>query len=112
MAEIAAAYPDENWPAFSPVEEEFEYQPWHELYFQAFDSLRYDRFYGQMGGEMPIYYTAISQYCRDHGIAGDDWRRFMTMINAIDAEHLKLRTESDGQGKPKDDADVAPKERR
>lgn len=62
----------------------------------AFDALQYDRFIGSMGGEGPIYYQALSQYARDHGIEGDDLRLFHMFMNAIDGEYLKMqRDEAD-----------------
>ncbi|TWD58082.1 hypothetical protein FB480_101837 [Agrobacterium vitis] len=48
-----------------------------------------------MGGEGPIYYTAISQYARDHNISGSDLTMFHTFLNAVDAEYLQLVTERD-----------------
>ncbi len=75
------------------ADDEFEPALWHELYFRAFDALQYDRFYGAFGGEGPIYYSALSQYARDHGISGDDLRRFHVFMNAVDGEWLKLQKE-------------------
>jgi hypothetical protein len=72
---------------------EFDPQPWHELYFTAFDALRCDRFYGSMGGEGPIYYTAISRYARDHRITGVDFWLFNIFMNAVDGEYLEIRAE-------------------
>ncbi|RUM06817.1 hypothetical protein EFR84_11520 [Rhizobium chutanense] len=46
-----------------------------------------------MGGEGPIYYTALSQYARDHGITGDRLKRFYVFMNAIDGEWLKIQRE-------------------
>jgi hypothetical protein len=95
MDEIASECPDEAW--LQPTEDQsadgIEFQPWHGLYFRAFDALQYDRFHGAQGGQYPIFYTALSQYARDHGIAGDDLWKFHTFMNAVDAEHLAIIAE-------------------
>lgn len=67
---------------------------WHGLYFRAFDMLAYDRTYGAFGGETPITYAAISQYCRDNGIEGEDLALFMVFFNAVDAEYLLMQHEA------------------
>src|SRR5690606_24796255 len=78
---IRAAYP----------EGKFEYEPelWHGLYWQAWEALRFDRFYGAFGGEGSISYMAIRAYAQDNGIVGDDFRRFHTFMTIIDMEWLK-----------------------
>lgn len=68
--------------------EEAEPEPWHGLYWDAWDALRYDRQY-LMGGETPISYAAISRYARDNGIAGEDFETFHQMLTAIDDEWLE-----------------------
>ena len=50
-----------------------------------------------MGGESPISYQALSQYARDHGIAGDDHAMFVTLMSAIDAEYLAIVAERQKQ---------------
>jgi hypothetical protein len=100
LAELAEAYPDEAW--LQPVdgdEEDFEPRPWHELYFQAFDALRYDRPYGALGGQMPISYVAISTYARDHGIVGNEFGRFRRLLNQIDEAYLAAQAEADKAAK-------------
>ncbi|MFB2562427.1 hypothetical protein [Rhizobium sp. IMFF44] len=99
MAEIAAAYPEEDWTqtAFEEAADEAEYEVWFDLYFRAWDRLRYDRFYGAFGGESPISYQALSQYARDHGIAGDNHEIFMTFMSALDAEYLSIAAERQKQ---------------
>lgn len=63
---------------------EAEPQPWHGLYWRAWDDLRYDRQYGAFGGEAPISYTTIRDWARDHGIAGDEFHIFKTLFTALD----------------------------
>lgn len=89
---MAAEFPDEEW--LQPVEDpenDFEPQIWHWTYFRAFDALQHDRFFGAMGGEGPIFYMALSQYARDHGISGAALQWFHIFMNALDAEFLELR---------------------
>jgi hypothetical protein len=100
FAEIAAADPSKAWllPTEADVVETFEPKAWHQLYFKAFDALRFDRTYlsgGMSGyvGETPISYMALSQYCRDNDIRGDDLNMFMVFINAVDAEHLAMQAQ-------------------
>lgn len=96
LAEQAIANPDLDY--VQPVLEEeieFEPRPWHDLYFAAFDALRCDRFYGAMGGEGPIYYTALSRYASDNRITGTDLWLFNIFMNAVDGEWLAIRAEED-----------------
>lgn len=79
--------------AVTPTEP-FDYRPWHDLYFRAFDALQFDRFIGAMGGEGPIYYQALSRYADDQGIAGEDRRLFDIFMNACDGEYLKMQREA------------------
>lgn len=94
---MAALDPSKAWalPTEADTVDEFEPRLWHDLYFRAFDALRFDRVYlsgmGGYSGETPISYTAISQYCRDNGITGSDLGMFMVFINAVDAEHLEIQ---------------------
>jgi hypothetical protein len=46
------------------------------------------------GYQLPILYSSLSQYARDHGISGDDLNRFHIFINAVDAEWLAFRKEA------------------
>lgn len=80
-------------PLDTPDGDSFEIQPWHDLYFHAFDALRYDRFYGAFGGETPISYVSLSQFCRDYEIDGEDRARFMVFLNGLDAEYLTMKAE-------------------
>lgn len=78
-----------------PSEDYFEAtdEPWHDLYWRAWDALRYDRPYGAMGGEMPISYVALSRYGRDNEIAGEDFGLFLRFMGAVDGEWLKRQAE-------------------
>jgi len=108
FAALYEAEPDKEW--LRPqvvVADEFEPQIWHNLYFRAFDALQFDRFYGAMGGEGPIYYTALSQYARDHNIAGDDVRWFHVFMNAVDGEWLKMQREKSEAAEKKRKEDAA-----
>jgi hypothetical protein len=73
------------------AEDEYEPHNWHWMYFKAFDALRYDRFYGAMGGQGPINYMALSQYARDHGLTGSALQHFHIFMNAVDAEYLDMQ---------------------
>jgi hypothetical protein len=75
--------------------EDFDPEPWHEMYFRAFDELRFDRFFGAFGGEGPISYVAKSRYAEDFGLMGVELRRFHMFMNVIDEEHLVLAQERD-----------------
>lgn len=91
---LAAENPALDWVKGDVEQiEDGEPREWHGSYFRAFDLLQADRSYGAMGGEGPIFYTAMSRYAADHGIAGEDWILFKVFINALDAEYLKVREE-------------------
>lgn len=65
-------------------------EPWYSFLFEAFDALRYDRFYGAMGGESPISYMAMSRFAEDHEIRGEDFARFRLFIKIIDGIHIEV----------------------
>lgn len=94
IAAVAEENPNEAWLQQLAREDDAiaEWHDWYDIYFRAFQALRYDRFYGAMGGEGPISYLALSQYARDRGIAGDDFAQFCTFVSAIDAEWLAYVT--------------------
>ncbi|WP_425280343.1 hypothetical protein [Mesorhizobium japonicum] len=46
--------------------------------------MRFDRFYGAMGGEGPIPYMVIRAYANDHGISGDDFKLFRAFLKILD----------------------------
>lgn len=77
-----------------PAPADFTPEPWHGLYFRAFDALRFDRFYGAMGGETPITYLARTRYADDLGLDGDDRDTFNLFLSAIDDEYLVWRAET------------------
>jgi hypothetical protein len=87
LAKLAEEYPEEGL-ILPETEDNPEPQPWHGLYWRAFEALRFDRQYGALGGETPISYIAISRYAEDHGIGPDDIHLFHTLIAAVDAEWL------------------------
>ncbi|MQW24290.1 hypothetical protein [Sinorhizobium meliloti] len=83
------------------VPDDAEVEPWHGLYFRAWEALRFDRFYGALGGETSISYGAISRYASDHGITGDDFASFVHFLQALDAEwlqHLASNAKNRGAG--------------
>ncbi|HTV69842.1 MAG TPA: hypothetical protein VMF90_15015 [Rhizobiaceae bacterium] len=90
IAALAEENPDEAWLQQLTLDEddEPEWQDWHLYYLDAFEMIRFDRFYGAMGGEGPISYLAISRYAEDHNITGEDLRLFCRFVRAIDAEWL------------------------
>ncbi|TAN09786.1 MAG: hypothetical protein EPN45_07280 [Rhizobiaceae bacterium] len=102
MRRLADELPEEADAIHIPDRPE-EAQPalWHELYWTAWDAIRFDRPYGAFGGEMPLSYLAVSQYARDHDIAGDAFRIFMRLMSAIDAEWLAYSAEKAKQEKKK-----------
>lgn len=99
---MARANPHLEWlqPKDDEVED-FEPEPWHEMYFRAFDELRFDRFYGAFGGEGPISYLAKSRYAEDFGLAGLELRRFHHFMNAIDEEHLSVVQQREAERREK-----------
>ncbi|QIQ60747.1 hypothetical protein [Stenotrophomonas phage BUCT627] len=57
------------------------------FYLEAYNLLGTCRAVG-FGGLGPIPYTAISQYCRDHGIEGDDMTLLINVVMRLDAETI------------------------
>lgn len=89
-----AAYPEGRF--------EFENEAWHRLYWEAWETLRFDRHYGAMGGQGPIPYTTIRTYASDNGITGEDFGLFRTFMLVIDSEWLKYVTECEKKEGDKD----------
>lgn len=86
FADLADEYPDEDWLSAEAEQEEDADASWHQLYFRAFEALRYDRTYGAFGGQTPISYLALSRYAADHGVTGEDFAIFQALMAALDAE--------------------------
>jgi hypothetical protein len=94
LQRLAEENPDEA--EFIVVEDrpdEAEPEPWHELYWRAWEALRFDRQYGALGGETAISYMAISQYARDHCITAADFGVFHALLTAVDSEWLDYAAE-------------------
>lgn len=64
-----------------------------QIYWQAWLDLKNDRHYDGMGGATPILYQALSQYARDFDIVGDDLKRFVRLMRAMDNEYLSWLAE-------------------
>lgn len=75
-----------------PEPQDFIDQPWHSLYFRAFEALRFDRTYGALGGASPIPYMARARYADDIGLIGDDRQMFMQLFTVVDDEFLDWRS--------------------
>ena len=85
-----AAFFEENPEAHPDVEEPL---PQFMSYWRAWHMLRDDRSIGGMGGAGQIYYTALSRYCEDFDIVGDDLVVFMRVLRHMDDEYLRYLTE-------------------
>ncbi len=48
-----------------------------------------------MGGESPILFSALENYARVHGIAGQDFEDFIDLMRALDEVWLEHRAEQD-----------------
>ena len=75
--------------------EEAEPEDWHDLIWQAWEDLRYDRPYLAMGGELPVSFTAIETYARRYGLVGMEFEEFKVLFRAVDDEWLTYRAEKD-----------------
>jgi hypothetical protein len=80
-AEALVRPPEAEWPAWSGSAR------------RAWETLRNDRHFGAMGGMGGIFYTALSRYAEDHGIAGDAFMTLHTFVTALDAEYLAFEAE-------------------
>lgn len=90
MDDLAKDYPEEAWLREGGGKTDFRAEKWHDFYWQAWHSLRYDRPYiGMSGAEMPIYYSAISRYAQDNGIVGESRDRLLRFVAAIDDAYLE-----------------------
>lgn len=86
---------EEESDAPKVVEEEIaEWPVWSGYLQRAWQVLHDDRFFGAMGGMGRIYYTAISQYARDHNI---ELEPFVTFIHAMDDVYIAYASEKQKQ---------------
>lgn len=101
MADLAEAYPDEDWlrPPADETAEAVVHEPWHALYWRAWDALRFERTYGAMGGQGPISWRALRDYARDLGLDDDDRDVFERLMRALDEEWLGWVAEQEAQRK-------------
>jgi hypothetical protein len=90
LAKVAEENPEEaEFVEVKERPEEAEHQPWHILYWRAWDALMYDRQFGAMGGQSGIPYTALARYADDNGIVGEDLHIFLRFMRGIDQEYLE-----------------------
>lgn len=89
ISALAAEFPDEFAQTIIPEPpDEAAPQDWHDLYWRAWDALRFDRPYGHMGGMRPVSYLALAAYAKYHGIHGIDFDVFRALFRVIDAEWI------------------------
>ena len=55
-----------------------------------------------MGGCGGIYYSSISQYCRDNCLSGSEFELFFRLIKEMDDEYLKHVAETIKASQSKD----------
>lgn len=79
---------------------------WAFLYWTAWHELQFDRFVGAMGGQGPIYYTAISHWARDNRLSSDALAILKTTVRGMDEVYLgvmaKKSKEEDEKRKAKE----------
>lgn len=63
-------------------------QPYHQIYWRAWNRVRFDRQYGAFGGESRISFLALDAYAARYGIHGAAFDDLVTVIEALDAEWL------------------------
>lgn len=66
---------------------------WSGYLVAAWNHLRDDRHWGDTGECGGIFYASISAYASDHGIAGDEFDRFLTFLRTIDDEFVAFSAE-------------------
>lgn len=66
---------------------------WAGSLFTAWQMLRNDRQFFDMGGCSGIRYAAISAYAADHGIAPDHFGEFLTFLRVMDDEYVAFSSE-------------------
>jgi hypothetical protein len=96
LEDIADEYPDEEWvqrAAYPEGRFDYQYEPWHAMYWEAWSTLQDDRSYSAMGDPGAIPYMVISRYAEDHGITGLDFWIFRKIMDALDAEWLRYMRE-------------------
>ncbi|QNQ62239.1 hypothetical protein IB024_00290 [Brucella sp. 6810] len=100
MSQLKASLPEDEGAHIEVPQppDEAQSEPWHELYWRAWSCVRYDRYYGALGGESPISYMAISRFAADNGIAGADFTFFHRLLSALDDEWLMFVAQTKGKG--------------
>lgn len=74
-------------------EERAEMPDWSGYLMTAWNQLRNDRNWGDLGGCSGIYYSAISAYAADHGIEGEFFGEFLIFLRVMDDEYVAFSAE-------------------
>ncbi len=61
----------------------------HMAAWNAFQTLRFDRQFGAMGGALPLSFTAIDTYARRYGIEGEAFDHLLILVRSLDAAWLE-----------------------
>ena len=69
-----------------------ELPEWTNIYWKAWHDLQNDRFIGAMGGQGPIFYQAISQWARDHGMDGEEIDILKKIVMMMDEVYLEIQS--------------------
>lgn len=63
--------------------------------WKAWHLLRFDRFFGSMGGSAPITFVAIDTYARRYGYQGESFDLLLRCVAAMDSVHLEIEAEKE-----------------
>lgn len=74
-------------------DEQAEMPDWAGHLMTAWNHLRNDRHFGDLGGCGGIFYTAMSAYAADHGIVGEHFGEFLTFLRVMDDEYVAFSVE-------------------
>jgi hypothetical protein len=58
-------------------------------HWEAWQTLRFDRQFGALGGETPISFVALDTYARRYGIDNVEFETFLILVGNMDDEYLQ-----------------------
>ncbi|MBX9911203.1 MAG: hypothetical protein K2Z25_21175 [Beijerinckiaceae bacterium] len=73
--------------------EQAEMPEWSGYLMTAWNQLRNDRHWGDMGGCSGMFYAAMSAYARDHGLIGEELDEFLIFLRVMDDEYVAFSGE-------------------
>ncbi len=101
MAEVAAEEADAAELLEIGKDKPDDLPDWAGIYWQAWQTLRDDRHYGDYGAIGQIWFSSIKAYADQYGISGSDFEIFLHLMREMDDEHIAVMVERQKEAEAK-----------